>query len=132
MMNCCEATPKTDENVPQQETIGKILNTSIDCEQLRQQVLAAFEGKELPFKIEISDDPGRLFYGILIHKIFCRYLCAYIYYCSLLLSSGRCLFVHIPPFDEKCTPKKLIAVLKQIVIELHKMKSNDMIANLET
>jgi hypothetical protein len=45
-------------------------------------------------------------------------LCGYIYYCSLQKAKGRSLFVHIPPFDDKCTPELLTTILKQILIEI--------------
>ena len=64
LLNCCEAKQKNNKNQPK-EAAAKTLNTSIDCEQLRQRVLAAFEGKkeELPVQIKISDDPGRFHFN---------------------------------------------------------------------
>lgn len=49
-----------------------------------------------------------------------RYLCAYVYYCSLLLSDGRALFVHIPEFDEAATPGVLTEILCSVVVSVAK------------
>lgn len=88
------------------------LQTVLDCELLKARVQKALAGCEgcLPVQIDISKNPG-------------RYLCAYIYYCSLLKSNGRSLFVHIPPFDGECTPEVLVKCLKQIVLEIYHMRN---------
>ncbi|KAL3074953.1 hypothetical protein niasHS_014398 [Heterodera schachtii] len=63
--------------------------------------------------IAISEDPG-------------RYLCGYIYYCSLLNLAGRSLFVHIPPFDDKThTPQRITRLLGQLVVEVAKQISTN-------
>ena len=57
MRNRCEANPNCGEL--------NTLETSIDCEHLRNRVLSALEKEnkngELPIKIEVSQDPGRFF-----------------------------------------------------------------------
>ena len=100
LMNRCEAG-----SMGQPTT----LMTSLNCELLRTRVLKqVFDEENIPIQIEISNDPG-------------RYLCGYIYYCSLQNSKCRCLFIHIPPFDKECTPDILTKILRQIVIELHEI-----------
>lgn len=60
-MNRCEANPNCELNT---------LETSIDCEHLRNRVLSALnKNGELPIKIEVSQDPGRFFLWFLAFKI---------------------------------------------------------------
>uniref|UniRef100_A0A915PDQ5 Pyroglutamyl-peptidase I n=1 Tax=Meloidogyne floridensis TaxID=298350 RepID=A0A915PDQ5_9BILA len=101
LMNCCK--PGTEEDSE--------LDTCICCDDVRQFVLDSLSLEELPLEIQVSNNPG-------------RYLCAYIFYCSLFATRGRSLFVHIPPFDDECTAELLILVLKQILIAIYKLYLN--------
>nr|CAD2188914.1 unnamed protein product [Meloidogyne enterolobii] len=101
LMNCCKLGTEEDSE----------LDTCICCDDVKQFVLDSLNFEELPLEIQVSNNPG-------------RYLCAYIFYCSLFASRGRSLFVHIPPFDDECTAELLILVLKQILIAIYKLYLN--------
>ncbi|KAI1728669.1 pyroglutamyl peptidase domain-containing protein [Ditylenchus destructor] len=76
--NCCILCPDSCSAPPP----SKVLKTCLDCEKLKDHIT---RNESAGLSINISTDPG-------------RFLCAYIYYCSLYLNAGRSLFVHIPPF----------------------------------
>ncbi|KAI1721882.1 pyroglutamyl peptidase domain-containing protein [Ditylenchus destructor] len=79
--NCCILCPDSCSAPPP----SKILKTCLDCEKLKDHIM---RDESAGLSINISTDPG-------------RFLCAYIYYCSLYLNAGRSLFVHIPPFTSE-------------------------------
>ncbi|KAH7701061.1 Protein M04C9.3 b [Aphelenchoides avenae] len=77
-------------------------------------------------RLETSDEPTilRSFLDLVSSSNPGRYLCAYIYYCSLLLSGGRALFVHVPEFDEASTPELITNILREIILGVAKRIKN--------
>uniref|UniRef100_A0A914HFE7 Pyroglutamyl-peptidase I n=1 Tax=Globodera rostochiensis TaxID=31243 RepID=A0A914HFE7_GLORO len=105
LRNCCELS-ECPQRIGQPEPNRDCRFTVLDLDRLRTALLQSM--RDTPLNIQISEDPG-------------RFLCGYIYYCSLLNLSGRSLFVHIPPFDHTFTPELITRLIKQIVIEVVKM-----------
>jgi pyroglutamyl-peptidase len=89
LLNRCQLAKHEDQST---------LQSVLDCDALADQVSSGFKR----LAVLRSDNPG-------------RYLCAYVYYCSLLLQSGRALFVHIPEFDEIATPEAILEILCRII-----------------
>ncbi|KAH7726611.1 Protein M04C9.3 b [Aphelenchoides avenae] len=100
LMNCCRLETSEEPTV---------LRSFLDCESLAKDVSDAVQNDEV--SVVSSSNPG-------------RYLCAYIYYCSLLLSGGRALFVHVPEFDEASTPELITNILREIILGVAKRIKN--------
>ena len=76
--------------------------------------------------IKESNDPGRFvclksskviaFYG----KLFCRYLCAFSYYQSLLINNRCSVFIHVPEPSTEVSSSDVVAVLATVIANLIK------------
>ncbi|KAJ7094406.1 hypothetical protein C8R44DRAFT_385579 [Mycena epipterygia] len=88
------------------------LFTSIDVDALVNDLTSGPD----PLSLETSNDPG-------------RYLCDFIYYCSLAESqrAGRetpVLFIHCPPIGEKLSTKEVTEGLRRIISNVCAQLSN--------
>merc|ERR1719150_1546563 len=79
-------------------------STCLNMEEMLEQV--SKNGEEAGLQFQLSKDAG-------------RYLCDFVYYRALHSSSGRALFIHVPPLDKPYKANQLaqaiVLVLKQIV-----------------
>uniref|UniRef100_A0A914C041 Pyroglutamyl-peptidase I n=1 Tax=Acrobeloides nanus TaxID=290746 RepID=A0A914C041_9BILA len=98
LMNCC--------NVENTEN-SKTLTTVLDCETITNTLNGNEEIQNSGLKIMLSNDPG-------------RFLCGYVYYCTLFLNNRKSLFVHVPDFDSTITLELLTKVVEQIIAEVLK------------
>jgi len=56
-------------------------------------------------------------------RIFCRYLCEYIYYSSLHMKRNHAAFVHVPPLNRPYSKQELCQGLKKILLAMLKVIS---------
>ena len=101
LMNCC------DFDAENSLSECKTLSTVLDCVKIVSVLSESETIQESGLKILQSKDPG-------------RFLCGYVYYCSLYLNDGKSLFVHVPDFDEKITLEVLTNVVEKIIQEIVK------------
>ncbi|PAV59561.1 hypothetical protein WR25_22967 [Diploscapter pachys] len=78
-----------------------ILISEIDCARIVEQVSKKVHIDGIA-SLEKSEDPG-------------RYLCGYSFYLSLSRDKSKSLFIHVPPFDEKCTLEVVAQVVKETI-----------------
>ncbi|KAJ8357756.1 hypothetical protein SKAU_G00205500 [Synaphobranchus kaupii] len=92
---CVEGGADCIDSVIDMETVCKRVNTS-----------------GLDVSVTVSKDAG-------------RYLCDYIYYLSLHLSSGCSAFVHVPPLEQPYSGEELGHALRAILLEMLEQLGQD-------
>uniref|UniRef100_A0AC34RAG5 Pyroglutamyl-peptidase I n=2 Tax=Panagrolaimus sp. JU765 TaxID=591449 RepID=A0AC34RAG5_9BILA len=83
----------------------EVVQTKFDCRKAAEAIRSAI--KPANIFVGTSEDPG-------------KYLCGYVYYCTLKSTDGRSIFVHIPEFDEDATPELIQKIIVEIIREVVK------------